>query len=76
MGYFGKIKPLIRNRCFPLSGKALKSFNLLKSELVTVFLGAIENATFVVEIDASDIAISATSNQKDRTIAFYSRSFN
>ena len=75
--YSDKIKPLLVNTCFPLKGNALKSFDLLKSELANVFLGVIDkNIQFVVETDASDVAISATLNQNSRPIAFYSRSLN
>ena len=75
--YSDKIKPLLVNTCFPLEGDALQSFDLLKSELANVSLGVIdENIPFLVETNASDVAISATLNQNSRPIAFYSRSLN
>ena len=73
--YSDKIKPLINNSCFPLTGSALETFKLLKSELVDVSLGVIdEKEQFVVETDASNVALSATLNQNNRPVAFCSRS--
>ena len=75
--YSDKIKPLISNVSFPLKDEALASFSSLKSELINVSLAAIdENAPFVVETDASNIAVSATLNQNSRPVAFFSRSLN
>ena len=75
--YSDKIKPLVINKVFPLSDDALKAFNMLKSELASVSLGVLnENLPFVVETDASDVAISATLNQNGRPVAFFSRSLN
>ena len=52
-------------------------FLSLKSELVNVSLGVIDEiAPFVVETDASNVAVSATLNQNGRPVAFYSRSLN
>ena len=52
--YSDKIKPLINNSCFPLTGSALETFKFLKSKLADVPLGVIdEKEQFVVETDAS-----------------------
>ena len=73
--YSDKFKPLINNSCFPLTGSALETFKLLKSELVDISLGVIdEKKQFVVEKDASNVAFSATLNQNNRPVAFFSRS--
>ena len=73
--YSDKIKPLINNCCFPLTDSALETFKLLKSELADVSLGVIdEKEQFVVETDASNVALSATLNQNNRPVAFFSRS--
>ena len=70
--YSDKIKPLINNSCFPLTGSALETFKLLKSELADVSLGVIdEKEQFVVETDASNVALSATLNQNNRPVAFF-----
>ena len=50
---------------------------MLKSELATVTLGVInEDVPFVVETDASNVALSATLNQNNKPVAFFSRSIN
>ena len=60
-----KIKPLINNSCFLLTGNPLETFKLLKSELADVFLGVIdEKEQFVLETDASNAALSATLKSK------------
>ena len=75
--YSDKIKPLITNATFPLQDEALTSFSNLKSELINVSLEVIdENAPFVVETDASNVAISATLNQNGKPVAFYSRTLS
>ena len=75
--YSDKIKPLITNVTFPLKDEALTSFSNLKSELINVSLEVIdENALFVVETDASNVAISATLNQNGKPVAFYSRTLS
>ena len=64
--YSYKIKPLITNYDFPLTGKALSSFTHLNSELVNVTLCVInEKDALTVETDASDVAISAILNQNN-----------
>ena len=69
-----KVRPLAETKTFPLSGDALNSFTLLKSELANVALHSIDKlAPFVVECDASDVAGSATVNQRGHPVAFLSR---
>ena len=69
-----KGRPLAVAKNFPLSGDALNSFKLLKSELVNVALHSIdEQAPFVAECDASDVAVFATLNQRGHPVAFTSR---
>ena len=56
-----KIRPLADTTSFPLYKEALASFNALKDELARVALHPIdEDISFVVECDASDVAISAS----------------
>ena len=75
--YSDKIKPLLQNCVFPLANDALKAFEWLKSELATVTLGVInEDVPFVFERDASNVALSATLNQNNKPVAFFSRSLN
>ena len=69
-----KIRPLTDTVSFPLDQKALASFNALKDELARVALSPInEDIPFVVECDASDVAISATLDQNGRPVAFLSK---
>ena len=50
-----KVRPLAEAKNFPLSGDALNSFKLLKSELANVVLHSIDElAPFVVECDACE----------------------
>ena len=62
---------------FPLKDEALTSFSNLKSELINVSLEVIdENAPFLVETDASNVAISATLNQNVKPVTFCSRTLS
>jgi len=55
IGHFSKVRPLAEAKNFPLSGDALNSFKLFKSELANVVLHSIDElAPFVVECDASE----------------------
>ena len=72
--FFDKIKPLVNVKSFPLDNTALSAFKLLKDELMSVVLYSVdESLPFVVECDASDVAISAVLNQNGRPVAFMSR---
>ena len=69
-----KIKPLTQATTFPLDATALDAFNMLKKKLESATLCSIdESLPFVVECDASEVAISATLNQGGRPVAFMSR---
>ena len=60
-------------KSFPLLPKALEQFNLLKKEIANASLSAIDdNPLFVVECDASEVALSATLNHGDRPAVFMS----
>ena len=70
-----KIQPWVKADKFPMGEKALKAFNMLKSELCKATLWAIvENLPFHLDCDASDYAISAVLIQNGRPVAFISRS--
>ena len=70
-----KVQPLADAKVFPLNEFALKSFQLLKEELKHAALCSIdESKPFVMECDASDSAISATLNQGERPVTFFSHS--
>ena len=57
---------------FPLDTTATASYNLLKKELEKAALQSIdENCSFVVECDASEVAISATLNQRGETCGIH-----
>jgi len=72
--YSDKVKPLIENTHFLLDAAALQAFEILKNE---VTLGVIDNsAPFVVETDASDVALSASLNQRGRPVAFSQELFS
>ena len=69
-----KIRPLVDSKTFPLDDDALVAFNSLKKELEQVTLCSIdESLPFVVECDASEVAVSATLNQGGCPVAFMSR---
>ncbi|CAK8698052.1 unnamed protein product [Clavelina lepadiformis] len=69
-----KVKPLATADSFPLNDEACQAFSNLKGELMNASLQSIdETLPFVVECDASDVAVSATLNQGGRPVAFLSR---
>ena len=75
--FSNKIIPLIDTEVFPLSTSARKAFETLIKDLGDVTLMAIdEDQNFVVETDASNVAISATLNQNGKPVAFFSRTLN
>ena len=60
-----KIKPLILVSQFPVNDKAKQALESLKDDLVSATLRVIdENASFVIETDASNNAISASLSKK------------
>ena len=68
-----KISPLVHNTIFPIPDSVKVSFLNLKTELEKAMLVSVDfSKTFVVETDASDVAIAATLNQDGRPIAFFS----
>ena len=75
--YSDTIKPLLAVKRFPLCEEAVAAFDSLKTCLSTVTLGTIdERLPFTVESDASEHAISATLNQQNCPVAFFSRALN
>lgn len=73
-GFSDKIQPLVNTKTFPLSESALVAFNSLKKHLMDASLQSVdESLPFVVECDASEVAVSAVLNQGGRPVAFMSR---
>ena len=69
-----KIKPLSSNTIFPLPDSVMEAFASLKTDIEKCVITVIdENVPFVVETDASNIAIAATLNQGGKPVAFFSR---
>ena len=69
-----KITALTNTNVFPLSPTPLATFNTLKKELERASLNPIdESLPFVIECDASEVAVSATLNQDGRPVVFMSR---
>ena len=72
-----KLKPLIVADRFPLPAVAVSAFKKLQEDLAKATLEVIdEKLPFVIETDASENAISATLNQQNRPVAFFSRMLN
>ena len=72
-----KIRPLIDTTIFPLSNCAKRAFETLNKDLGDVTLMSIdEDQSFVLEMDASKVAISATLNQNGKPVAYFSRTLN
>ena len=66
-----KIQPLVNANAFQLSKPARDTFKLLNKEREGAALQSIdESRPFVVESDASEVAIFATLNQGGRPVAF------
>ena len=71
-----KIQRLRQVTKFPLNEAALTDFNTLKKEIEKDTLRSTdENLPFTVECDASNVAVSATPNQRGCPVAFMSKSF-
>ena len=69
-----KVKYLRNTKQLPLDDAALKEFHDVKKELCKATLKSIdEDQPFIIECDASDVAVSATLNQGTRPVAFMSR---
>ena len=76
-GFSDKIHILKTTKSFPLDQKQLNSFRDLKKAIASATLSAVDEASeFVVECDASDVAVSATLNQNGRPVAFMSRALH
>ena len=72
-----KIHPLSHNTSFSMSQSAVEAFEGLKEEIKVAAVSSIDpDIPFVIETNASDVAIAATSNQAGRAVAFFSRSLN
>ena len=68
---------MIDAEIFPLADCAKRAFQTLKKDLGDVRLISIdEDRSFVLETDASNVAISATINQDGKSVAFFSRTLN
>ena len=75
--YSDKIKPLVSTKQFPLADEAVKAFEDLRKTWTEITLGVIdESKPFTIETDASETAISASLNQKNKPVAFFSRTLN
>ena len=76
-GYSDKIRPLASCESFPLSPEAIDAFGKLKDSIQKAATHAIdESLPFVVETDASDVALAATLSQDGRPVAFFSRTLS
>ena len=75
--YSDKIKPLVSAKQFPLTDEAVKAFEDLRKTLTEITLSVNdESKPFTIETDASETAISASLNQKNKPVAFFSRTLN
>ena len=75
--YSDKTKPLVSAKKFPLTDEAVKAFEDLRKTLTEITLGVIdESKPFTIETDASETAISASLNQKNKPVALFSRTLN
>ena len=75
--YSDRIRPLIQIKSFPLSPEMNTLIDTLKTDIAKSMVSAIDdNASFLVETDASDFAIAATLSQRGQPVAFFSRSLS
>ena len=65
-----KIKRLKEAKSFPLNDSQISDFLNLKEIAATALRSIDKYMPFVVECDASDVAISATLNQEDCSVTF------
>ena len=69
-----RIKPITGCKSFPLPQPAVEAVENLKKTIEDAVVTAIdESIPFVVETDASEVALVATLNQNGRPVAFFSR---
>ena len=74
LNFSEKVRPFVRASLFPLISDAILAFKTLKSDLLKARLDSTDEfAPFSVECDASDYAIAAILSQKDRQVAFISK---
>lgn len=72
-----KIRPLTGATSFPLGADARDAFAAMKGEIEKSVVRSIdEGVPFVMETDASDVALAATLTQAGRPVAFFSRTLN
>ena len=75
--FSNRIERLKNATSFPLNVEAVRDFEKIKEDIAKASLAAIdENLLFIVECDASEVAVSATLNQGGRPVAFMSRTFH
>ena len=76
-GFSDKIHILKTAKSFPLYQKQLNSFLDLNKGIASATLSTLDEASeFVIEFDASDVAVSAALNQNGRPVAFMFRAFH
>ena len=69
-----KVLPLDLVERFPIHGRALKAFYILKKDLQHITLSSLDDsAPFVVETDASGVALSAILNKFGKPYAYFSQ---
>ena len=67
----------MRTKSFPLPSDVQDAFIRLKEDIPSsVFCSINESIPFVIEMDASDIALAATLNQAGKPVTFLSRTLN
>ena len=72
-----RVSTLKNVKTFPMEKQAVSDFKQLKQAIAKATLKAIDDTIpFTVECDASEVAISATLNQGDRPVAFFSRTLH